>query len=264
MLTNPAIVVVSNISVLFDRPGAMPQRVLHDVGFVVDEQDLVCIVGTNGSGKTTLLRVLAGVLSPASGTVWFGQSALYRLPRHERCRRISQVTQVSEQGCATRLTVEENLTLALLKGHMPTLRPAVRRDTRERILRELSTLQLGDLLIPRLTNLAAELSGGERQALVLAMAIIQRPDLLLLDEHTASLDASNRRRMNELTASLVKQEHITTIMVSHDLEQIMELATKILVLDAGRLVRSIYSDELKSIKVEDLRNILHLNPRGTK
>lgn len=250
-------IVVSDISVSFARYGTKPFCALDEVSFIVDQRDLVCIVGTNGSGKTTLLKVLAGVLKPDQGDVWFGRQGLYDLPRHERCRRISQVTQLPELGCATRLTVEENLTLALLKGNIPTLLPAMRQRTRDQIIEQLRVFHLADFLEPKFKMIAAELSGGERQALVLAMAVIQKPELLLLDEHTASLDAENRRKMNAMTLELVKEHHITTIMVSHDLNEALQLATKILVLDSGRLVKRIRGPELATIKVDDLRSLFH-------
>lgn len=258
----PAVVVASDLTVCFAKLGSKPFIALDKVGLLVDQNELVCLVGTNGSGKTTLLKVLAGVLPPSEGAIWFKEHALYRWSPHERCQKISRVTQFSEDGCAPRMTVEENLTLALLKGHIPTLRLAVRQQNRTQMIQYLESFGLATLLVPRLNNLASELSGGERQALVIAMAIIQKPELVLLDEHTASLDAANRKMVNELTAKLVHQQGITTVMVSHDLEAALQLATKLVILDGGRIVRRIQGWELRSTTVSDVRQCFNRSQRS--
>ena len=231
--------------------GSNRAAALQDFDLIVSSGEFVSIVGSNGSGKSTLLKVISGAASLTSGRLWLDSKNVTDTPQFLRNRQIAAVPQHADQGTAMGMTVEENLTLAILKNSYAGLPFSPNRRTRAAIMRHLS--KLGIPLTGKLTSRASELSGGERQFLVLAMAFLQNSRLLLLDEHTAALDPQNREAVNQVTATIAAELNATVLMVSHSIEDALRMGTRLLVLRAGRLARDFRERMLRNTTLDEIK-----------
>lgn len=232
----------------FSLPG---QRVhaLRGVSLRAERGDFITVIGSNGAGKSTLLDIIAGVRHPDAGRVMVCGRDVTALPAHRRARWVGRVFQDPSKGTVPDLTVEENLALCSQKG-LRGLKLALSR-TRHRLWQEaLARLDMG--LEKRRRELAGHLSGGERQALTVLMATLSHPAILLLDEHTAALDPANADRVLEVTESLVREGAITTLMVTHRMDQALDLGERLVMMHAGEILLEAAGDVKKSLKVGDL------------
>jgi len=202
--------------------------------------DVLTIIGSNGAGKSTLLNLIAGTYAPTAGRIMLRAEDITGVPAHRRARRIGQIVQDPLAGTAPSMTVSENLALAMKRGRRG-LRSALPRRLRHQFREQLATLNVG--LEDRLRCRVALLSGGERQALAVLMATLVPPEILLLDEHTAALDPSNATMIVRLTRSFVERLGLTTLMVTHNMEQAIEVGNRLIMMHKGEVIEELHGDE---------------------
>ena len=245
----PALVVRDLRKTFF--PGtAMEKAALTGVDLTMAPGEFACVIGSNGAGKSTLFNAIAGSFLPDAGTVALAGRDITFLPDYKRARRICRVFQDPTQGTAPGLTVAENVALAYMRSGAHGLRPALGRKTRTFVREQLATLGFG--LEDRMDAKVGLLSGGQRQAVALLMSTIGNPDVLLLDEHTAALDPVAARRVMELTQRVVAERGITTLMVTHNMEQALTVGDRTIVMDSGRIVADISSGRRAKMTLDDL------------
>ena len=232
-------------------PGSVNERrALVGLDLELDEGDFVTVIGSNGAGKSTLLNAIAGRVGVDAGSILIDDRPVNRLPEHRRARYIGRVFQDPMAGTAPDLTIEQNLSLAVQRGKPRGLRRGVTRARRERFVAELQILELG--LEHRLRTKVGLLSGGQRQALSLLMAGFTQPRILLLDEHTAALDPQRAQLVTELTARIVDSGGLTTLMVTHNMEQALRLGNRLVMMHEGRIVFAADAETKQQLTVEGL------------
>ena len=241
---------VENISKTF-FPGTVNERIaLNDVNLTLDEGDFITVIGSNGAGKSTLLNAVAGRLFVDSGNVLIDGRKVNKLPEHKRARYVGRVFQDPLAGTAPNLTIEENLALALLRGKGRGLGPGLTKKRRDEFVEKLRSLELG--LENRLSAKVGLLSGGQRQALSLLMAGFTNPRIMLLDEHTAALDPQRAELVTSLTERIVDEGGLTTLMVTHNMEQAIRLGNRLIMMHEGRIVYEADSEMKSKLTVRDL------------
>lgn len=232
-------------------PGTVNQRVALDgVDLDLAAGEFVTVIGSNGAGKSTLLNHVSGLLHPDSGVVTIDGRDVTAHSEHARARWIGRVFQDPRQGTAPELTIEENLAIAYLRGRSRWLRRGVTRSRREIFRAELQTLEQG--LENRLTAKVGVLSGGQRQSLSLLMATFSQPKVLLLDEHTAALDPQRAALVVRLTEELVDRHRPTTLMVTHNMEQALNLGDRLIMMHEGRIIAELAGERKRNATVKDL------------
>lgn len=223
---------------------------LQKINLEIGEGEFVTIIGTNGSGKSTLLNILAGTILPDSGTIQINKKDVTDRKDFERAHFIARVFQNPFMGTAPEMTIAENLLLAFLRGKRHHLKIGLNKTRREFFRQRLAELEMQ--LEDRLDNIIGSLSGGQRQAVSLLMAVIRRPDVLLLDEHTAALDPKSAAQITKLTKSFVEKERLTTFMVTHSMQQALDLGDRTIMMHKGRIVDDIPAREKSRLAVDDL------------
>lgn len=233
-------------------PGTVNEvKAIRGIDLELKPGEFVTVVGSNGAGKSTLLNLIAGVILPDEGRIYIGDEDVTRQNEVQRARRIGRVLQDPKAGTAPSLTIQENLSLALARGKTRGLRPAITAEKRELFRTALAGLGLG--LENRLLDRVGLLSGGQRQALSLLMATLQRPDLLLLDEHTAALDPRTAALIADLTDRWVRENRLTTVMITHNLEQAIRLGDRLIMMHEGQILFEVKGEEKRGLTVEGLR-----------
>lgn len=230
------------------------QRALQGVDLAMDERAFVVVVGNNGSGKSTLLNTIAGTVIPDRGRVLIAGRDVTAWPEWRRATLVGRVFQNPMSGTIPHLTVAENLAVAAKRGSRPgVLRNALGRERRRELAERVRDLNLG--LEDRLDTPVGALSGGQRQALTLLMATLVRPTILLLDEHTSALDPVSTEQVIRLTERLIRSGGLTTLMVTHSIQQAVALGDRLLIMHRGRIAQSIGGARKKQLRVEDLREV---------
>jgi putative ABC transport system ATP-binding protein len=230
------------------------QRALQGVDLAMEERTFVVVVGNNGSGKSTLLNTIAGTVIPDRGRVLIAGREVTAWPEWRRATMVGRVFQNPMSGTIPHLTVAENLAVAAKRGSRPgVLRNALGRERRRELAERVRDLNLR--LEDRLDTPVGALSGGQRQALTLLMATLVRPTILLLDEHTSALDPVSTEQVVRLTERLIRAEGLTTLMVTHSIQQAATLGDRLLIMHRGRIAESIGGARKKQLRVEDLRDI---------
>lgn len=241
---------ISNLCKTFNTGTVNEVKSLQDVSLSIEDGSFVCVLGTNGSGKSTLLNAVAGTFLPDAGTIFLNGKNISRWPEHKRACQIGRVFQNPFSGTAPGMSIGENLALAAKRGKKRGLGwglpSAVLRDLKTRV----KSLNMG--LEDRLHTPIGKLSGGQRQALTLLMASWLKPDLLLLDEHTAALDPKTASKVIELTEHIVTEGQLTTLMVTHSMQQAVNLGERIIMMHQGRIKYDFRGEEKKRLKVPDL------------
>jgi putative ABC transport system ATP-binding protein len=241
---------IQNLTKIF-FPGTVYENiVLRNINLNVDKSEFVTIIGGNGAGKSTLLNSIAGVFPIEQGSIEINGENVVHAPEYQRAHLIGRVFQNPLQGTAASLTVEENLAIAALRGKHRRLRLAVTEPRRKEFREKLSFLGLG--LESRLKEQVGLLSGGQRQALTMLMATMARPQLLLLDEHTASLDPKTAEQIIFLTKKLVSEYQLTTLMVTHNMEQALIFGNRTIMMHQGEIIFDIRGREREKMTVKDL------------
>lgn len=232
-------------------PGTVNERVaLNDVSLHLDEGDFVTVIGSNGAGKSTLLNIISGKLPVDTGDLTVDGKSVKKLKDYQRAAYIGRVFQDPMAGTAPELTIEQNLALALKRGQPRRLSLALNKARRERFAEDLKTLELG--LENRLKARVGLLSGGQRQALSLLMASFTQPRILLLDEHTAALDPQRAELVTRLTETVVAQDRLTTLMVTHNMEQALRVGNRLIMMHEGRIILDVSEQEKKKLTVQGL------------
>ena len=241
---------VKDVSKTFN-PGTINEKLaLNNVDLNIDTGEWVTVIGSNGAGKSTLLNVIAGVFPIDCGTLCIDEQSIGHQPEHKRACYIGRVFQDPLLGTAASMTVIENLSLALKRGEKRRLVPGISRKERGFFQERLSQLGLG--LEDRLAVKVGLLSGGQRQALTLLMATVKKPKLLLLDEHTAALDPKTGRRVMKLTQEMIEKDKITTLMITHNLEQALKFGHRTIMMDEGQIVLDIEGQLRNNTSIQDL------------
>ena len=226
------------------------RRALIDFDLRLEEGDFVTVIGSNGAGKSTLLNAVSGRYTVDSGVIEIDGNRVNRLKEFQRARYIGRVFQDPMAGTAPSLTIEQNLALAVKRGKPRGLGRALSKSQRTRFIDELRTLDLG--LENRLQAKVGLLSGGQRQALSLLMAGFTAPRILLLDEHTAALDPQRAELVTTLTERIVAEERLTTLMVTHNMEQALQLGNRLIMMHEGRIVVEADAERKKQLTVASL------------
>ena len=241
---------IQSINKTFNPGTINANHALKDLSLHIAEGESIAVIGGNGAGKSTLLNAVAGVWSVDSGSIHLAGVDMTNLPEHKRAKYIGRVFQDPMMGTAGNMQIEENLALAARRGASRGLRMGITRAERERFRELLRILDLG--LENRLTDKAGLLSGGQRQALTLLMATMQKPQLLLLDEHTAALDPKTAAKVMEVTRTLVNQDRLTTLMITHNMRDAIEYGDRLIMMYEGRIALDIAGEEKQKLTVEDL------------
>lgn len=223
---------------------------LQGVSLTLADGDFVTVIGGNGAGKSTLMNAVAGVYPVDQGTITIGGTDVTRLPEHRRAPYIGRVFQDPMMGTAASMQIEENLALAARRGQKRGLGWSITKAEREEYHTLLGTLGLG--LEERMTSKVGLLSGGQRQALTLLMATLIPPKVLLLDEHTAALDPATAEKVLALTRRIVAENHITCMMITHNMRSSLEMGTRTIMMDAGRIILDITGEERRRMTVPGL------------
>lgn len=238
---------LSHVQLTFHSGTANEKVALQDVSLTVNAGDFVTIIGANGAGKSTLFNVIAGTYLPDSGTILLSGKDVTMQPEHKRAKNIGRLFQDPKSGSAPNMTVEENLALAAGNGGwLSTVSKEDKKQFRER----LSLLEMG--LEDRMQQPVGLLSGGQRQALTLMMATLHPPKLLLLDEHTAALDPATAEKVLSLTKQIVRENHLTCLMITHNMQSALDLGNRTLMMHHGSILYDLSGEKRTQTTVSDL------------
>lgn len=244
-----AIVSLKQATVAVDNGLDQQKIILNQVDLDIYEQDFITILGGNGAGKSTLFNVLSGTLPLTSGQILVRGEDVTQLPAHERARYLSRVFQDPKLGTAPRMTVAENLLIALNRGEKRQLVPRQLDQQRESFKTLLA--QVGNGLEHHLDTATGLLSGGQRQALSLLMATLKRPDLLLLDEHTAALDPKTSQSLMLLTQRFIDEDKLTALMITHQMADALTYGNRLLVMKDGQIIQDLRAEEKSRMTMAD-------------
>ena len=246
---------LKNISKTFNA-GTVNQKVaLNGLNLTMNEGDFVTVIGGNGAGKSTMLNAIAGVFPVDTGKILIDGVDVTALPENKRAKYIGRVFQDPMMGTAATMQIEENLALAARRGKPRTLRPGITKADREFYKEQLRILDLG--LEDRMTTKVGLLSGGQRQALTLLMATLVTPKMLLLDEHTAALDPATAEKVLALTKKIVAENHITCLMITHNIPSALSLGNRTIMMNNGRIVLELAGAERENMTTEQLLKVFH-------
>ena len=245
---------LKNISKTFNA-GTVNQKVaLNGLNLTMNEGDFVTVIGGNGAGKSTMLNAIAGVFQVDTGKILIDGVDVTALPEYKRAKYIGRVFQDPMMGTAATMQIEENLALAARRGKPRTLRPGITKADREFYKEQLRILDLG--LEDRMTTKVGLLSGGQRQEPAPGMgALSAAPKLLLLDEHTAALDPKTAAKVLEATQRIVKKNHLTTMMITHNMRDAISYGNRLIMMYEGHVVVDVSGEEKKNLTVEQLLNL---------
>ena len=244
MLTN------TNVRKTFNKGTINEKKALNGINLHLESGDFVTIIGGNGAGKSTMLNMIAGVYPIDSGKIVIDGINISREPEHRRAKYIGRVFQDPMRGTAANMEIQENLAMALRRGKIRGLGWGIRNNEKDYYRTALAQLDLG--LQTRMTSKVGLLSGGQRQALTLLMATLQKPKLLLLDEHTAALDPKTARKVLELTEKIVNEQELTALMVTHNMKDAIQIGNRLIMMHEGRIIYDVSGEDKKKLQVEDL------------
>ncbi len=233
-----------NIGTINEKPA------LRGVSFTLNDGDFVTVIGGNGAGKSTTLNAVAGVWPIDQGSISIDGVDITGLPEYKRAKYLGRVFQDPMNGTAATMEIQENLALAARRGQKRGLKWGITKAEKEKYYELLKHLDLG--LENRMSAKVGLLSGGQRQALTLLMAAIQKPKVLLLDEHTAALDPKTAAKVLELSDKIIAENHLTAMMVTHNMRDAIAHGNRLIMMNEGKVVLDISGEEKKSLTVEDL------------
>ena len=241
---------ITGLEKTFEAGTINEKKALCGIDLTLSEGDFVTVIGGNGAGKYTLLNAIAGVFPVDHGHIFLGDQEITRLPEHKRARLLGRVFQDPMMGTAADMGLQENLALAYRRGQHRTLKWGITKMERAFFREQLLQLELG--LEHRMATKAGLLSGGQRQALTLLMATLKKPNLLLLDEHTAALDPKTAAKVLELSDKIIAEHHLTAMMVTHNMRDAIRHGNRLIMMDGGRIILDISGEEKKRLTVEEL------------
>lgn len=233
------------------NPGTINEKkALNGVELHLHPQDFVTVIGGNGAGKSTILNMVAGVYPIDRGSIILDNLDITNLPEYKRASYLGRVFQDPMKGTAANMEIQENLAIAYRRGKKRGLSWGITKDEKELFHEKLKVLDLG--LENRMTSKVGLLSGGQRQALTLLMATLQKPKLLLLDEHTAALDPKTAKNVLTLTNEIIQADKLTAIMITHNMKDAIKYGNRLIMMHEGRVVFDIAGEEKKNLQVSDL------------
>lgn len=241
---------IEGLTKIFGKGTINEMRALDNIDFHGRPGDFITIIGSNGAGKSTLMNSIAGVFPVDSGRIYVDGKDISKLPEHKRARFIGRVFQDPLKGTAFDMTIEENLSIAYNKTRSRGLQAGINKADREIFREKLNLLGMG--LENRMKEKVRLLSGGQRQALTLFMAVISKPKLLLLDEHTAALDPSAAKKVLELTDYFAGEEKLCTMMITHNMKAALEHGNRTILMQGGQIKMDISGQERQQMTVEKL------------
>ena len=241
---------IQNVRKTFNKNTINEKKALNGINLHLESGDFVTIIGGNGAGKSTMLNMIAGVYPIDSGKIVIDGINISREPEHRRAKYIGRVFQDPMRGTAANMEIQENLAMALRRGKIRGLGWGIRNNEKDYYRTALAQLDLG--LQTRMTSKVGLLSGGQRQALTLLMATLQKPKLLLLDEHTAALDPKTARKVLELTEKIVNEQELTALMVTHNMKDAIQIGNRLIMMHEGRIIYDVSGEDKKKLQVEDL------------
>lgn len=244
---------LKDLGVIFHLGDVLETHALKNINLQIEKGDFITIIGGNGSGKSTLLNAISGEVPVTCGTIFLHNRSIERLPVYKRACFIARVFQDPLLGSCANLTIEENMLLALNRGLANRLQSATNTATRRYLQEQLARLDLG--LENRLQDAIGKLSGGQRQAISLLMVSLQPSDLLLLDEHTAALDPKTADKVLALTKDIVTEHQLTTLMVTHSMQQALAVGNRTLMLQQGEIIADVQGEKRNSLQVSDLLSL---------
>lgn len=248
---------LKNVGISFNKGTVNERKALSDFSLKIDKGDFVTVIGSNGAGKSTLMNVICGTYPVDKGHIFLDDKEVTKLKEHQRAKYIGRLFQDPLKGTAPNMTIEENLGLAYGRGKKRTLAFGISSKDIALFREKLADLGLG--LEDRMKTPVGLLSGGQRQALTLMMATIVTPKLLLLDEHTAALDPKTAEVVMGITDKIIKEHNITTLMITHNIQNALEFGNRTVVLSQGTLLMDIKGDERKDMTTEKLMKLYSAN-----
>ena len=248
---------LTNITKTFNPGTITEKKALRGIDLTLEDGDFVTVIGGNGAGKSTLLNLIAGVHYTDTGSIELDGMNLTHKPEYYRARFLGRVFQDPMMGTAANMGIEENLAMAYRRGKRRGLKWHIKSSEKDIYKNQLKLLDLG--LENRMTAKVGLLSGGQRQALTLLMSCLQKPRLLLLDEHTAALDPKTAAKVLELTEEFVNRDHLTTFMVTHNMKDAIRYGNRLIMMMEGKIIFDVKGEEKKKLTVEDLLEKFSVN-----
>lgn len=240
---------LENISITFHAGTPDENPALKNINLKINEGDFVTVIGSNGAGKSTLYNIISGNLKPSFGTIKLNGEDITKLAEYKRAKYIGRIFQNPLLGTAGRMSLEDNMMICEKKG-FKGLKISLNKQKREYFKSELKKLNMG--LENRLSDNVNQFSGGQRQALTLLMAVMSKPQILLLDEHTAALDPTNAEIVMKLTREFAKEYNLTVMMVTHNMQHALDYGNRLLMMDAGEIILDIQEHEKQNLTMDDL------------
>ncbi len=241
---------ITNLQKTFN-PGTVNAKVaLSGLDLTLNDGDFVTVIGGNGAGKSTMLNAIAGVWRPDYGTIEVDGIDVTNMPEHKRAKFLGRVFQDPMKGTSPDMEIAENLSIAARRGTKRRLVWGIRKAEREQYKELLATLELG--LETRLSSKVGLLSGGQRQAVTLLMATLRKPKILLLDEHTAALDPKTAAKVLEITNKLVTENHLTTLMITHNMHDAIAYGNRLIMMHEGRVIVDVAGEAKKKLTIDQL------------
>ncbi len=245
---------LDRIDMIYNAGTPDENHAVKQLSLEVKEGDFITIIGSNGAGKTTLFDLIAGSQPPTRGRIYLGDLDVTRMPEHRRAQRIGRIFQNPLLGTAGNMSIEDNMMITCRKGFKwPVF--GLTRARRVRFREELARLDMG--LEERMRENVRMLSGGQRQALTLLMMVLSRPDIILLDEHTAALDPKNAALVLKLTCDFITERPLTTMMITHNMSHAITYGNRLLMMDAGEIIFDASGPEKESLTIDKLVRKFH-------
>ncbi|QEM69312.1 ATP-binding cassette domain-containing protein [Geobacter sp. FeAm09] len=245
---------LKNVSMLFN-PGTVNENLaISNIDLKVKEGDFITVIGSNGAGKSTLFNLVAGTIIPSRGAILANGRDITREPEYRRARYIGRIFQNPLLGTASNMSLEDNMMITYRKG-FKWLKRSLNNRMRAFFRSELVQLKMG--LEDRMKENLAMFSGGQRQALTLLMMVLSKPELILLDEHTAALDPKNAQIVLELTDKFIREYKLTSMMITHNMSHAIEFGNRLLMMDKGEIIFDVEGEAKRELTVEKLIEKFH-------
>lgn len=241
---------LQNIGITFNKGTPDENEALKNINLKINKGDFITVIGSNGAGKSTLYNIIAGTLTPSKGNIFLnGKTDITLDAEYKRAKYIGRIFQNPLLGTAGKLSLADNMMICYKKG-WKGLKISLNNKMRSFFTEQLSVLNMG--LENRLNDNVNQFSGGQRQALTLLMAVISKPDILLLDEHTAALDPENASAIMEMTKKFAKDYNLTVMMITHNMQHALDYGNRLVMMDAGEIILDIGKDEKATLTMDDI------------
>lgn len=247
-------IALKNVSMVFNPGTVNENQAINTINLRIREGDFITVIGSNGAGKSTLFNLIAGTITPSQGTIALNGRDITREPEYKRARYIGRIFQNPLLGTASNMSLEDNMMITYKKG-FKWLKRSLNNRMRDYFRSELVQLKMG--LEERMKENLAMFSGGQRQALTLLMMVLSKPDLILLDEHTAALDPKNAQIVLELTHKFIREYKLTSMMITHNMSHAIEFGNRLLMMDKGEIIFEAEGEEKRALTVEKLIEKFH-------